>query len=243
MDNRKPLHRLGPPNTRPTPTPRNGWWTWVVDLAFVVAIAATVPPMLGCDTGTPPPPNGNGGTENIVASVSVSVVQSSIVVGETATATAQAFNASGASLSRTFSWASSNPAVAQANNGAVLGVGVGSASIRATTDGVTGSANVEVAQPFLNADAGGVNGVYEGMVDRAVIFDGRASAGSFPIVSYVWDFGDGSGPGQGMTPTHTYPAALVFEGQTREFPVTLTITDSQGNVASATATALINHPY
>ncbi|WP_169951621.1 LamG-like jellyroll fold domain-containing protein [Microbispora sp. H11081] len=49
-------------------------------------------------------------------------------------------------------------------------------------------------------------------------FDAGASADSDgSVVSYAWDFGDGT-TGTGKTPTHTYPAA-------GDYPVTLTVTD------------------
>ncbi|RLF63630.1 MAG: hypothetical protein DRN31_02020 [Thermoplasmata archaeon] len=65
-------------------------------------------------------------------------------------------------------------------------------------------------------------GPYFSNVGEQVQFDGSHSC-SFTsyIVSYSWDFGDGS-TGEGKTPTHTYSS----EGK---FTVHLTVTDADGN--------------
>jgi chitinase len=66
-----------------------------------------------------------------------------------------------------------------------------------------------------------INAPPEGKVGEPVTFDGSGSQpGSFPIASYTWDFGDGSG-GDGATVTHVYNAAGTYQ-------VTLTVTDEQG---------------
>lgn len=49
------------------------------------------------------------------------------------------------------------------------------------------------------------------------------------IASYVWDFGDGSGPGYGSTISHTYLPGQIYT-------VTLTVTDDQGAWATDTLT-------
>jgi PKD repeat protein len=64
----------------------------------------------------------------------------------------------------------------------------------------------------------------KGIVPFVVTFDASASTdvdGS--IVSYAWDFGDGSDPGDGQRVTHTYSTAT-------NFTATLTITDDEGGV-------------
>jgi PKD repeat protein len=96
----------------------------------------------------------------------------------------------------------------------------GKASAPATTT-VTVSAGL---QPPV-ADAGGP---YGGTVATAIGFDGTGSSdpdGS--IVSYDWDFGDGS-IGSGPTPSHAYGAG-------GSFTVALTVTDSDNLQDTATA--------
>ena len=59
-------------------------------------------------------------------------------------------------------------------------------------------------------------------VDDTVLFDGSDSIDfNGTIVSYEWDFDDGSPPGTGPTPTHTYTS-------TGTYTVTLTVTDGDG---------------
>jgi PKD repeat protein len=70
-----------------------------------------------------------------------------------------------------------------------------------------------------------------------VAFNGSSSVDlqeDYPL-TYVWDFGDGSEPGTGDKPTHTYAADGVYT-------VTLVVTDSKGNVSDpATATVSIGN--
>ena len=66
-----------------------------------------------------------------------------------------------------------------------------------------------------------------------VMFDGRGSTDSDgSIVSYQWDFGDGS-TGTGPTPTHTYAS-------TGSFTATLAVTDDAGETATASASVAIS---
>lgn len=83
-----------------------------------------------------------------VATVSVSISPSSITVGGGATATATAYSSTGAIVNGrpvTWSLASGAGIATVATNGAVTGVAVGSASIRATVDGISGTGSVTVA--------------------------------------------------------------------------------------------------
>jgi len=72
------------------------------------------------------------------------------------------------------------------------------------------------------------NGPYNGTTASPVQFDGSASFdpdGS--IAAYSWDFGDGN-TGTGVTPSHTYAA-------NGSYIVSLTVTDDQGGMGSATS--------
>jgi PKD repeat protein len=61
-------------------------------------------------------------------------------------------------------------------------------------------------------------------VGAPVTFDGSPSTGVTPIVTYVWNFGDGVS-GNGLAVTHTFGAAASYL-------VTLTVTNSRGVAAS-----------
>jgi PKD repeat protein len=76
-------------------------------------------------------------------------------------------------------------------------------------------------------------GPYSGKVGQSVAFDGTGSSdpdGS--IVSYSWNFGDGSALASGATPSHTYTSI-------GNYTVTLTVTDNGGASSFATTTASI----
>lgn len=66
-------------------------------------------------------------------------------------------------------------------------------------------------------------------------FDGSGSTDDTEIVSYEWDFGDGSPPVQGIDVTHTYASPGVYT-------VTLTVIDCAGKSASASATVDLDEP-
>ncbi len=76
------------------------------------------------------------------------------------------------------------------------------------------------------------NGPYKGTVNVSLGFDGSASSDADgTIVSYDWDFGDGS-TGTGVKPMHTY-----ISGGT--FTIVLTVTDDAGTTGKAYSTATI----
>jgi len=85
-----------------------------------------------------------------VASVTVSFVSSTIGVGRTTQATATTKDANGNVLvGRSVAWSSDNLSVATVNEtGLVTGVALGSANIRAVSEGQSGSAAVTVAPPL-----------------------------------------------------------------------------------------------
>ena len=82
----------------------------------------------------------------VIATVTVSPSTATVAVGGTRAFTAVAKDAAGNAVTATFSWTSSNTAVAtvDASTGAAKGVTPGSASITATASGVNGSATLNV---------------------------------------------------------------------------------------------------
>ncbi|HEV8149637.1 MAG TPA: Ig-like domain-containing protein, partial [Gemmatimonadales bacterium] len=96
----------------------------------------------GGDSVAPPPPPPPLG----VATVEVAPSSPSVIQGDTLRLTATAKTASGTVLSgKTASWSSSNAAVATVSSlGTVTGVTPGNATITATVEGKTGSAQVKV---------------------------------------------------------------------------------------------------
>lgn len=102
-----------------------------------------------CKDGGTSPNDNDGTTPSVVSSVVISVFEVTLTsLGDTLTLTAEARDASGNSVSgKSFTWTSSNKEVATVStNGLVTAVAKGSATITATTDGVGGSAAVQVAQ-------------------------------------------------------------------------------------------------
>lgn len=118
---------------------------------FLFAIAATALAACGGSGDSTTQPSG-GGTPTppapTVATVSVSGA-SSVDVGKTIQLTASALDAAGAAITgKTFTWSSSNDAVASvASDGTVSGKSAGTASISASVDGKTGSTSVTVTAP------------------------------------------------------------------------------------------------
>ena len=55
------------------------------------------------------------------------------------------------------------------------------------------------------------------------------------MASYSWDFGDGSTPGTGAKPSHTYPTAETYQ-------VKLTATDNVGATGSVTHPITVKAP-
>ena len=66
----------------------------------------------------------------------------------------------------------------------------------------------------------------QAQVGQVVVFDGSASTGQVPLVSWRWDFGDGS-TASGVIVQHTYTNASTFT-------VRLTVTDQRGQTGSST---------
>src|ERR1043166_6628114 len=106
---------------------------------------------------------GSGG--KAVATVAVTL-PSAILVGDTVLATAEARDASGARLARTFTWSSSNPAVASITPaGQLVGVAQGGpVTITATVEGKSGTGSISVANDnrigYALADQASLAGPY-----------------------------------------------------------------------------------
>jgi hypothetical protein len=75
-------------------------------------------------------------------------------------------------------------------------------------------------------------GPYHADVGEDIVFDGsKTRAYNTNIVSYQWDFGDGTTVTE-MTATHVYAERGIY-------PVTLTVTDDENNIVSGETAALI----
>lgn len=85
-------------------------------------------------------------------------------------------------------------------------------------------------------------GPYYSHLDVPVVFDGTGSSDDVGIVSYVWDFGDGT-TGTGSNPIHTYTTAPEPYQQSISRTVTLTVQDGDGQTAvSYTVVSLNTEP-
>jgi len=72
-------------------------------------------------------------------------------------------------------------------------------------------------------------------VGETVVFDAGASTDNVSIVSYEWEFGDGT-RGTGRTTTHTYAKAGTYT-------VTLTVKDAAGNTANHSITVTVAEAF
>ncbi len=91
------------------------------------------------DVGTPPPPD-------VVATVSVAPLTTTIVAGGSANFTATARTAAGVTIpSATFTWSSSNPLIATVNaSGVATGLAAGAVTITATSGTISGTASLTI---------------------------------------------------------------------------------------------------
>jgi hypothetical protein len=97
--------------------------------------------ILACGGDSPSSPSGNtNGT--MIVSIAISPPVLNLQVGQTATLTVTALSSTGTALSgKTFTWSSSNAAVASvSSSGVVTALTAGSTTISATSEGVTASA-------------------------------------------------------------------------------------------------------
>lgn len=105
-------------------------------------------------------------------------------------------------------------------------------------DGLTASDVVvlQVTAPNVSPTAAASVSLVAGTAPLPVSFDGSGSVdpdGS--IVSYLWDFGDGSATQSGVTASHTYSSA-------GEYTATLTVTDNQGATATTSVVLSVTEP-
>ena len=103
--------------------------------------------------------------------------------------------------------------------------------ITATTDNglfAVGAAAADTTPPVANAGQDQTVDVL-----TVVNFDGSGSSDNFGIVSYEWNFGDGTVPAMGETTNHTYPMVGLYT-------VTLTVCDAAGNKDTDVATVTVN---
>jgi uncharacterized protein YjdB/alpha-tubulin suppressor-like RCC1 family protein len=143
-----------------------------------------------------------------VASVIVAPDSASLLVRQTALLSATLYDAQGRlSANRATTWASDNPAVATVEaNGLVTAVGAGSASVSATSEGVSGAAAITVTAlpPFTGVSAGGglVTSLRGGGAYSSVRTCGTSTTGTV----YCW----GDGPlGDGATSSSAVPVAVA----------------------------------
>jgi PKD repeat protein len=108
--------------------------------------------------------------------------------------------------------------VAIIGTGLLVGILVGGCprSNAVLVTGQSGPVTAAISASSTRADAAPLDVVFTGA-------DSSSTAGT--IVAYAWDFGDGSS-GSGVSPAHSFTSP-------GRFTVTLTVTDSAGNTASA----------
>jgi PKD repeat protein len=111
--------------------------------------------------------------------------------------------------------------------------GVYTATLTVTDN--NGSTDTDTVVITINnvAPTAGSGGPYNGVVNQTVIFFGSVTdPGTLDMHTYSWDFGDGTPLANGQAVAHTYTTVGTFL-------VDLTVTDDDGAVGTATATATI----
>ncbi|NIR42390.1 MAG: Ig-like domain-containing protein [Gemmatimonadetes bacterium] len=145
--------------------------------------------------------DGDGGEPAIIASIDVTPDPDTVQAGGTAQFAATARDASGNIIfGVTFTWISGSNAIATVDaSGLATGVVAGSTEIRATADGITGSA-VLVVIPNNNTDAPD-----DGFVDA----NGDGIDGDASVAIFVATSGDDANPGTRAEPKRTIAAAIA----------------------------------
>ncbi|MEM2994663.1 MAG: PKD domain-containing protein [Candidatus Bathyarchaeia archaeon] len=94
--------------------------------------------------------------------------------------------------------------------------------------GTTKTKTIKIDKTVPSANAGSNQTV---KVGETVTFNASASTDNFGIVSYEWDFGDGT-TGIGVTVNNTYTSPGTYN-------VTLTVKDSAGSIATDTVEVMV----
>ena len=173
-----------------------------------------------------------------VALVSVTPTGSTLSVGVTAQLTATPRDANNNALSaRVVTWLSSNPAVATVSStGLLAGVALGSATITATCEGVSGTSSVTV---FVSVATVGVTpttaSVAVGATTQLTATPRDANGNSLTGRSIVWMSGN--------TAVATVSNSGVVTGVSAGGPVTITASsEGRNGVASVTVTGVATDP-
>lgn len=195
---------------------------------------------------------GHAGTANVtvnpapIASISVTAPSSSLGVGSTLQAQAEARDAQGAVIARPLTWASNVPSVATVNSAGLITAGsVGSAVISASAEGKSGTKTITVVgTPTLSiSNLTPVSGASKLLVDTPAVITFSENIDAATVTASTISLTQGSTAVAanrvvtGRTVTLT-PVALLTEFQT---PYLLTITtgvkSSAGNRLAANVTA------
>ena len=95
------------------------------------------------------------------------------------------------------------------------------------SDSATTTVTISNLDPVIDTLVAG-----DGDEGDALAYEGAASDLGDDTLTYTWDFGDGSSPQTGMTPTHVYEDDGTYT-------VTLTVTDEDGGSVVQTGTSLV----
>lgn len=150
-----------------------------------------------------------------VASIEVTASTTTMAsLGETSSLTATARDASGSTISGvSFTWTSSDAAVASVSNGTATATGNGSASVSASADGVSGSVSLTVQQVATAAAVTPSDSVYKSaaqLMGSAVDARGNPMSGATTWTSLSPGVVTVDGTGA-LTPVSTGVARIVVE--------------------------------
>ncbi|MCX6707558.1 MAG: tandem-95 repeat protein [Candidatus Woesearchaeota archaeon] len=116
----------------------------------------------------------------------------------------------------------------------VAGSGISDITVHVTdTGGLTASDTFRLTVSSNIAPIAEANGPYSGNEGASVSFSGSGSDADGSIVSYAWDFGDGTNAA-GQNVIHTY-------ADNKTYTATLTVTDNEGAVGTDITNAVISN--